>query len=61
MPISSSAQEISAERTPRDQEIPQAPSMLSFPASRTVEGPRMLHVWRDEGHTSVADKLPEEV
>ena len=40
--------------------FPQAPSTLSIPASRTVEGPRLHHVWRDELHTFVTDKLPEE-
>uniref|UniRef100_A0A7S1ACU6 PH domain-containing protein n=1 Tax=Noctiluca scintillans TaxID=2966 RepID=A0A7S1ACU6_NOCSC len=55
-----SAQEISAVRTPRVQEVPQAPSTLSIPGSRTVAGPRLLHVWRDGLHTFVADKLPEE-
>ena len=56
-----SAQEISASpRTPRAQEIPRAPSTLSIPGSRTVEGPRILHVWRDGLHTFVADKLTEE-
>ena len=41
-----SIQEISEERTPRSPrvlETPQAPSILSNPGSRTVEGARLLH------------------
>ena len=62
--LPTSAQEISTERTqrtPRVQEIPQAPSALSIPCSRAVKGPRLHHVWRAGFHTFVADKLPEEV
>jgi len=42
--LAPSAQEISAERTPRAQEMPQKSSTLSIPRSRTVEDPRLLHV-----------------